>query len=457
MSGTRRQRTSARNRAVIARITSTLAAPLRAAVAGLLIGTPLLISCATDPPAVRLSQPAVAEALPGPRQFDEVRALWVVRTSLDSPAAVQALVQQAAASGFNTLIVQVRGRGDALYRSLLEPRPEFLRDQPQFDPLQTVIREAHARGLAVHAWVNAHLIWGPQDPPGDPSHPVNAHPEWLAVPRALGKQLYHLDPHDPQYVQRLIDYAAANFDVVEGLFTSPAHPGVQERVGRVWVDLANGYDLDGIHHDFIRLATSAYDYSRSSLEQFQDWVRPLVDERRFNELATEAHENPFAMVDALPEHWDRFRRDSVTHLVRRVYRDVKARRPDLVVSAAVLPDWRAAAQWQFQAWSSWLEEGIIDVAVPMAYTEDAEQFSRLDRRGAGRGRCIRPGVGRGRGVSQPGGSDRAADRPGTRRGRRRGGRVLLPLALRHPGAGRRDPVPGTNRQRRFPMSPARPR
>ena len=162
--------------------------------------------------------------------------------------------------------------------------------------------------------------------------------------------------------------------MVEGLFTSPAHPGVQERVGRVWVDLANGYDLDGIHHDFIRLATSAYDYSRSSLEQFQDWVRPLVDERRFNELATEAHENPFAMVDALPEHWDRFRRDSVTHLVRRVYRDVKARRPDLVVSAAVLPDWRAAAQWQFQAWSSWLEEGIIDVAVPMAYTEDAEQF-----------------------------------------------------------------------------------
>ncbi len=50
--------------------------------------------------------------------------------------------------------------------------------------------------------------------------------------------------------------------------------GVQERLQRVWVDLATGYDLDGIHHDFIRLATSAYDYSRSSLQQFQSWVRP---------------------------------------------------------------------------------------------------------------------------------------------------------------------------------------
>ena len=45
-----------------------------------------------------------------------------------------------------------------------------------------------------------------------------------------------------------------------------------------------------------------------------------------------------------------------------------------MVSAAVLPDWRSAARWQFQDWSSWLAEGIIDVAVPMAYTGDVEQF-----------------------------------------------------------------------------------
>ena len=365
MNGTRRQRS---------RTTSRPAVPLRAALAGLLIGTPLLISCATDPVAVRPSVPAAAELPQRPRQFDEVRALWVVRTSLDSPAAVQALVQEAAAGGFNTLIVQVRGRGDALYRSLLEPRPEFLSGQPQFDPLQVVVQEAHARGLAVHAWVNAHLVWGPVDPPRDPNHLVNAHPEWLAVPRALGSQLYHLDPRDPRYVQRLTDYAEANFDKVEGLYTSPSHPDVQERLARVWTDLADGYDLDGVHHDFMRFATSAFDYSRSSLEQFRAWVRPLVDARRFEELAAASQDDPYAMVDALPEHWDRFRRDSVTDSVRRIYRDVKARRPHLVVSAAVLPDWRAAARWQFQAWSSWLTEGIIDVAVPMAYTDDDQQF-----------------------------------------------------------------------------------
>ena len=345
-----------------------------AAGAGLLIVAALLLSCASDPPAVRPSVTTAGQEPPRPRQFAEVRALWVTHTSLDSPAAVRALVGQAAASGFNTLFVQVRARGDALYRSMLEPPPEFLRDQPGFDPLQLVIEEAHARGLAVHAWVNAYLVWDPVDPPADPSHLVNAYPEWLAVPRALGRQLYDRNPRDPAYVQRLIDYAAANSDVVEGLYTSPSHPRVQERLQRVWDDLATGYDLDGIHHDFIRFATSAFGYSRTSLEQFQVWVRPLIDAHGYEELAEALRDDPYAMADALPELWDRFRRDAVTDLVRRVYRDAKAYRPDLVVSAAVLPDWRSAAIWQFQDWSSWLTDDIIDVAVPMAYTGDDDLF-----------------------------------------------------------------------------------
>ena len=111
----------------------------------------------------------------------EVRAVWVVRYDLSSPAAVRAMVEEAAASRFNTLLVQVRGRGDAVYASALEPRAEFLRDQPDFDALQLTIEAARARGLAVHAWVNAYLVWGLGDRPLDPRHLVNAHPEWLAV------------------------------------------------------------------------------------------------------------------------------------------------------------------------------------------------------------------------------------------------------------------------------------
>ena len=60
----------------------------------------------------------------------EVRALWVVRTTLTSPEKIRQLVQSAADNGFNTLIVQIRGRGDAYYKSRVEPRAIELKDQP---------------------------------------------------------------------------------------------------------------------------------------------------------------------------------------------------------------------------------------------------------------------------------------------------------------------------------------
>ncbi|MBI4482776.1 MAG: family 10 glycosylhydrolase, partial [Acidobacteria bacterium] len=89
----------------------------------------------------------------------EIRALWVVRTTLQSPDSIQEMVERAARNGFNTLIVQVRGRGDAFYRSRWEPRSDLLKDQPaEFDPLAHVLKLARSRGLQVHAWLNTHLL-----------------------------------------------------------------------------------------------------------------------------------------------------------------------------------------------------------------------------------------------------------------------------------------------------------
>src|ERR671919_728919 len=77
-------------------------------------------------------------------ETEEVRALWVVRTTLTSPEKIRQMVNSAADNGFNTLIVQVRGRGDAYYKSRVEPRAAELNDQPpEFDPLAFTLAEAH--------------------------------------------------------------------------------------------------------------------------------------------------------------------------------------------------------------------------------------------------------------------------------------------------------------------------
>src|SRR5689334_14003313 len=108
---------------------------------------------------------------------DEVRALWVVRTMLASPAAIDRMVDSAAAAGFNTLIVQVRGRGDSYFSAGLDPRPALLADDASFDPLQTTIDRAHQRGLRVHAWINVNLVSSANELPASRSHVVYRHPE----------------------------------------------------------------------------------------------------------------------------------------------------------------------------------------------------------------------------------------------------------------------------------------
>src|SRR5262249_40854620 len=81
----------------------------------------------------------------------ELRGPWVVRTGLVTPASVDQVVDEAASGGFNAIFVQVRGRGDAFYRSRLVPRSELLRGQgADFDPLARVIARARTRGLQVH-------------------------------------------------------------------------------------------------------------------------------------------------------------------------------------------------------------------------------------------------------------------------------------------------------------------
>ncbi len=305
----------------------------------------------------------------------EVRALWVVRTTLTHPDSIRAMVERAHRAGFNTLIVQVRGRGDAYYRSRWEPRPEALdRHGPGFDPLALVIQEAHARGLGVHAWINAHLVGGLGGLPTDPAHLIARRPDLLAVPRELARELFTVDPWSPRFAGSLLDYALANTDRVEGLYSAPSHPEVKEHLYSVWMDLLDSYALDGLHFDYIRYPNPEFDYSRGALERFRTWVSPRVPPARFEELDLEYRADPLAFVDALPGPWGEFRRAQITELVERIYLGVKKREPDAVVSAAVFPGAEDAYRSRFQDWRAWIQNGILDAVAPMAYTPDNEVF-----------------------------------------------------------------------------------
>jgi uncharacterized lipoprotein YddW (UPF0748 family) len=290
----------------------------------------------------------------------EVKALWVPRHSLCSPAAIRTMVTQAQENGFNTLIVQVRGRGE-LYCAGPEPRAEELAGQPQeWDPLEEVIREARAAGLSVHAWINAMYVWSRPTPPAAREHIVHAHPDWLMVNRA-GRKVAVGD---------------------EGVFTCPSHPEVRRHLHNLFLSIARRYDVDGVQFDYIRYPGADYCYCAGCLTRFKRKVRPLLPP----DLRASLDRRPGRLVypQVLAHRWSDWRREQITSLVRWIYRDLKALRPELMVSADVIAwgeypgDFEKSEAYRLlgQDWYGWLREGIVDVVVPMTYQTSTPAFGR---------------------------------------------------------------------------------
>ncbi|HXK12367.1 MAG TPA: family 10 glycosylhydrolase [Vicinamibacteria bacterium] len=317
---------------------------------------------------------ALSSALPGraaPPQ-GEMRGLWVVRTALVSPQAVDQVVDDAGQAGFNALFVQVRGRGDAFYKSRLAARSSLLERQPrEFDPFARLLARARARRIQVHAWVNVLLAahFGQPLPPG---HVLEKHPEWAMVPKSVATAA--LVSSGARRLRLIMEAGRAEGDV-EGYYLSPSIPAVASHLESVVRELVRAYPVDGLHLDFVRYPGPSFDYSRSALEGF----------RRVsggNDLLGGPGRDPSA--------WDEYQRQVLTALVVRLSGAARAERSGIVLSAAVTPDEAQAVHHRFQDWPRWLSMGAISALCPMTYTPDNDLFRQQVEAATGRARAGQP-------------------------------------------------------------------
>lgn len=306
----------------------------------------------------------------------EVRALWVTRATLTSPASISRMIRVAQDAGFNTLLVQVRGRGDAYFSSTSEPRASELTSRPDFDPLAAILEQGHAAGLQVHAWIAANLVSSAFELPASRQHVVYRQPDWLMVPREIASELLRLDTRNPDYVARLARWSRANTARVEGLYTSPIHPAAVQYLAALVHELVTNYAVDGVHLDYVRFPGEDFDYSRGALDQFKASVRPDLTAGELRTLEARERHEPLIFVNMYPERWSAFRRSRLTASVMRLRAVVKTARPTAIISAAVVPDVDAARTTRFQDWRTWLDQDLIDVLCPMAYSMDSQVFAR---------------------------------------------------------------------------------
>jgi len=299
--------------------------------------------------------------------------LWVLAEGservLESPEKIAQLVERAAALGASDLFVQVHRGGRSWFPSThADDSPwRAIRAQGNSvpEPLGDLIARAHARGMRVHAWFNCLSLAANRDPP---------------ILRTLGPDAILVDNRG----RSLLDYPDGNVPPPErayfeletpGLWLDPAVPGVVEELAATVDDLVRAApELDGLHLDYIR-----YPFA---LPMTPGSRFPLGLDYGYGEIARAqfaAANGAFSRGDA----WDGFRRERVRELVAAL----RARIPKAwQLSAAAMSFADRAYLTAFQDWRGWLDEGLLDFAVAMAYTRD-DRLLRYQTR------ALRGGVG----------------------------------------------------------------
>jgi len=166
----------------------------------------------------------------------EFRGIWVATvTNIDWPSRpglnadqqkqeLIALLEYHKKNGLNAVVLQVRPAADAFYAKSREPWSKYLMGKQGlapaagYDPLEFAIKEAHFRGMELHAWFNPYRATLSANEVVSENHMTRKRPDWFFT--YAGKK---------------------QFD--------PGIPEVREHIVQVILDVVKGYDIDGIHFD----------------------------------------------------------------------------------------------------------------------------------------------------------------------------------------------------------------
>ncbi|MDH4462072.1 MAG: family 10 glycosylhydrolase [Flectobacillus sp.] len=211
--------------------------------------------------------------------IDELRKEWMD------------LLQYYQELNLNTVIVQIRPTGDAIYPSKIVPYSKWLTGKSgkpldgNADLLAYMIKTAHEEGFEFHAWVNPYRVIIDEDTTDlDPRHPLKAHPEWVVK-------------YGREYIM------------------NPGIPAVWRYLTDVVGEVVKKYDVDAVHFD-----DYFYPYRIAN--------EPFPDKQAFAKYGKK-----FADVN----DWRRANTDSLMWNVRKV---IKKNKPHVQLGVSPFAVWR---------------------------------------------------------------------------------------------------------------------
>lgn len=259
----------------------------------------------------------------------ELRAVWLTTAfGLDWPKSYDKVIQQQEIinildklkeANFNTVMLQVRARGDLIYPSSYEPWAKVLTGQlgenPGYDPLKFIITEAHKKGIEIQAWMNVYKVYGKGYPKETkPEHVILKFPNLCSI----YQNEWWMDPGNPQTQSYLL---------------------------KVFMELIRNYDIDGIHLDYLRY--------------------PNKD---FNDKVTYAEFGK-------GENKSDWRRNNITRFVEALYDSIQSVKPMIKLGCAPIGIYKNTLK--FRGWEAyndiyqdpvrWIKDKKMDYISPQTY------------------------------------------------------------------------------------------
>ena len=238
-----------------------------------------------------------------PLNYDRMKGIWLYQynsgTSLFKTSGsqrsessyrgyVETIINNMSRDGFNTVFLQMRPNGDALYPSDVYPASPYASNSTgyngsfTYDPLEIFIEIAHAKGISVHAWLNPMRLMSSSGISG------------VSTEFRLGQW----------YKEKNGDYVVKYGSMY---YLNPAYPETRQLVVDGCMEICKNYDIDGIHFD-------DYFYIVPDDELSTNLA---FDQKAFNALGTSYGSS--SSLDVRKE----WRRDLVNTLLNQIYTDIK--------------------------------------------------------------------------------------------------------------------------------------
>lgn len=262
----------------------------------------------------------------------EYRAVWI-RPKDTSIEQVDKTVQELYENGINLICIETLYDNTMIMPmpddSLFEVNPNF----KDFDLLQAYIDACHKRGMELHLWMPVFHV-GNMGTHNASKSVGTKKPEWLSVSNT--GQSYQI--HD-------------NF-----LMLDPGNMEVQDFLLESYEYILKTYDVDGFQLDYIRYGAKSSQndmgYNQNELDEFEAEYG-CIPEYKPNSFYWDT--------------WVEFRCKYITNFVGRVRNLIDTINPDILLGADVVPNYNDGINYYYQDYTTWLENGWLDILFPMSY------------------------------------------------------------------------------------------